>query len=226
VLELFEESARLHEPIIPIMSDQHPIKTVRSGGLPHLDELRLHQGTVWRWNRAVYDSDHGGHVRIELRALPAGPTITDMLANAAFLLGLTLAIAPQTRRWVRTFPFARAHANFYRSARFGLDAELEWPLGPQARLVKLRACELVERLLPVARSGLRQADVDDGEADRLLGVVAERVARGQTGSVWQRAILASFEAKLERERALAEMLERYLELSDSDRPAHTWPTDG
>lgn len=226
VLELFEESVRLHEPVIPIVSDQDPVATVRAGGLPDLDELRLHQGTVWRWNRAVYDSGYGGHVRIELRALPAGPTITDMLANAAFLLGLTLGITPQTRRWVRSFPFARAHANFYKAARHGLDAELEWPLGPDDGLQRVGAGELVGHLLPVAREGLGLADVEAGEADRLLDVVAGRVAARQTGAVWQRALLDSFESKrLERERALAEMLERYLELSDSDRPVHTWPTE-
>ena len=102
--------------------------------MPALAELRLHQGTVWRWNRAVYDPAGGGHLRIELRALPAGPTVTDMLANAAFLLGLTLALAPEVRAALaRRFAFQQAERNFYRAAQYGLAAELAWPLGHGGR---------------------------------------------------------------------------------------------
>jgi hypothetical protein len=101
--------------------------------VPAPEELRLHQGTVWRWNRAIYDPADGGHLRIEMRALPAGPTVVDMLANAAFLLGLTLALAPDAATITRRFAFQQAHHNFYRAAQFGLGAELAWPLGPGGR---------------------------------------------------------------------------------------------
>ena len=94
-LELFAESVRLHEPLLPYTTDGE-------GGTPGLNELRLHQGTVWRWNRAIYDPASGGHLRIEMRALPAGPTVTDMLANAAFLIGLTLCLADQDQRCSRS----------------------------------------------------------------------------------------------------------------------------
>ena len=130
-LDLFEESVRHHEPLLPIRGDQDPLEALGADGVPRLDELRLHQGTVWRWNRAIYDSGFGGHLRIEMRPLPAGPTVTDMVANAAFLLGLTLALAPDAEVWTRQLLFARAHANFYDAARLGLEAELEWP-GPTA----------------------------------------------------------------------------------------------
>ena len=98
-LELFTESVRLHEPLLPFVSDPQadspPPGARQAGDPPRLDELRLHQGTVWRWNRAIYDPAADGHLRIEMRALPAGPTVTDMLANAAFLIGLTLWLAEQ-----------------------------------------------------------------------------------------------------------------------------------
>ena len=97
--------------------------------MPSLAELRLHQGTVWRWNRAIYDPVAGGHLRIEMRALPAGPTVTDMLANAAFLIGLTLWLAGQDERWTYALPFERADHGFYRAAQHGLAAELSWPDG-------------------------------------------------------------------------------------------------
>jgi hypothetical protein len=222
-LELFEESVRHHEPLLPICGDQDPLLALEAAGVPRLDELRLHQGTVWRWNRAIYDSGFGGHLRIEMRPLPAGPTVVDMAANAAFLLGLTLALAPTAGSWTRQLLFARAHANFYDAARLGLEAELEWP-GPDGGSERVGAAELVRRLLPEARRGLVEAEVDEDEADRLLGVIGERAATGQTGAVWQRRALAGFEGG--RERAAAAMLERYLELQAAGDPVHGWPVHG
>jgi hypothetical protein len=148
-----------------------------------------------------------------------------MLANAAFLLGLTLALAPDADRWTRQLLFARAHANFYAAARLGLEAELDWP-GPDGGSQRVGAAELVTRLLPEARRGLVEAEVDPDEADRLLGVIGDRVAAGQTGAVWQRRTLAALEPRLGREAALAAMLERYLELQAGGEPAHTWPVRG
>ena len=189
---------------------------------PPLDELRLHQGTVWRWNRAIYDPAGGGHLRIEMRALPAGPTVIDMMANAAFLIGLSLWLAEQDPRWTYQLPFERAEHNFYRAAQHGLAAPLTWPYskgGPRT----VPATELVTELLPSARAGLLHADVAPPEADRLLDVIASRVATGQTGAAWQRTALAAAERRLDRPSALATMLHSYLNLAATGQPVHTWP---
>jgi hypothetical protein len=222
-LELLEESVRLHEPVLPVVGPEQPLERLAGGGVPALDELRLHQGTVWRWNRAIYDPTGGGHLRIELRALPSGPTVTDMLANAAFVLGLTLALAGDAATLVRRFAFQQAHHNFYRAAQFGLGAELAWPLGAGGRSRTVPAAELVRQLLPAARDGLVGAGVLPEEADGLLEVIEGRTARGQTGAAWQCQALASLERGRDRPRALAAMLERYLELQRAGDPVHTWP---
>ena len=240
-LELFTESVRLHEPLLPFVSAPEAgafqvgdpgarafqaadpgARASQAGDLPRLDELRLHQGTVWRWNRAIYDPAAGGHLRIEMRALPAGPTVTDMLANAAFLIGLTLWLAGQDQRWTYGLSFERADHGFYRAAQYGLAAELTWPSGPhQVRTVP--AAALVPELLPAARHGLVLAGVAEAEADRLLGVIGARVATGQTGAAWQRAALAAAEPGRSREQALAVMLDRYLACAATGQPVHTWP---
>jgi hypothetical protein len=221
-LELFTESVRLHEPLLPFVSAPEAADP-EAGDPPGLDELRLHQGTVWRWNRAIYDPAAGGHLRIEMRALPAGPTVTDMLANAAFLIGLTLWLAGQDQRWTYGLPFERADHGFYRAAQYGLAAELTWPSGPhQVRTVP--AAALVPELLPAARHGLVRAGVAEAEADRLLGVIGARVATGQTGAAWQRAALAAAEPGRSREQALTVMLDRYLACAATGQPVHTWPT--
>ncbi|HEY6707147.1 MAG TPA: glutamate--cysteine ligase, partial [Actinomycetota bacterium] len=222
-LELLEESVRLHEPVLPVVGPEHPLERVAAGQVPALGELRLHQSTVWRWNRPIYDPAGGGHLRIELRALPAGPTVVDMLANAAFLLGLTLALAPGAAATTRRFAFQQAHHNFYRAAQFGLGAELAWPLAPSGRPRILTAPDLVHQLLPTARQGLVGAGVLAGEADELLAVIEARAATGQTGAAWQRLALATLEPTLGREQALAAMFEQYLEHQRTGEPVHTWP---
>ena len=215
-LELFAESVRLHQPLLPYTTDG-------AGSMPGLNELRLHQGTVWRWNRAIYDPASGGHLRIEMRALPAGPTVTDMLANAAFLIGLTLCLADQDQRWTYALPFERADHNFYRAAQYGLAAGLSWPADRADQVRTLCAADLVTELLPAARQGLVGAGVAAAEADRLLGVIGARVATRQTGAAWQRVTLATSERGRSREQALAVMLDRYLSYAATGQPVHTWP---
>jgi hypothetical protein len=223
--ELLEQSVRLHEPIMPVLAAERPLDRLDEGQVPALEELRLHQGTVWTWNRAIYDPTAGGHLRVEMRALPAGPTVVDMLANAAFHLGLTLALAPDAGAWTRRLPFQQVHHNFYRAFQLGLGASLAWPLDPGWRVRTLPVAELARRLLPTARQGLQQAGVATDEIDRLLAVIEARVTTAQTGAAWQRRTLAALEPRLGRERALAAMLERYLEHQAVGDPVHTWPAE-
>jgi gamma-glutamyl:cysteine ligase YbdK (ATP-grasp superfamily) len=220
--ELFAESVALHPPLLPVSGDEDALATVRAGGIPQLAELRLHHGTVWRWNRAIYDPDAGGHLRIELRALPSGPTRADMLANAAFLLGLTLALRDETSWMLPAFPFEYAHRNFYRAAQHGLDAMLLWPTRETPSPQPVRAAELVARLIEQAHGGLVAAGVDDAEAGRRLAIVAARVASGQTGARWLRRQLARLERGASRDEALAAVVERYHAEASRERPVHEW----
>ena len=214
---LFEQNVAMFEPLLPVISGRAEVD-----GVPALDELRLHHGTIWDWNRAVYDPALGGHLRLEHRVVASGPTPTDMLANAAFTLGLTLGIAPLMQAWLPAFPFAYAERNLYRAAKHGLDADLAWPAA-QAPSPRIRnARELVIELLPVAQQALVQHGVDATEAAHLLGVIRERVVTGNTGAAAQRRLVARYEPQLPRAQALARMVEDYLALSGSGVPVHAW----
>jgi len=222
-LELFAETVALHAPLLPVVSDEDPLECVRAGGVPGLHEVRLHHGTVWRWNRAIYDPKLGGHLRIELRCLPAGPSLVDMQANMAFLVGLTFGLRRDVDWMTTALPFKHAERNFYRAAQHGLDAMLLWParVAPSPQPVHARA--LLGQLLPVARAGLDEAGVDREESDRLLGVLEERVASGRTGARWQRGALEALERDRPRGEALAVMLQHYLAHAASGEPVHRWP---
>jgi gamma-glutamyl:cysteine ligase YbdK (ATP-grasp superfamily) len=221
--ELFAESVALHEPLLPVVGPEDPLACVRAGGVPRLDELRLHQGTVWRWNRAIYDAANGGHLRVEMRALPAGPTVTDMVANAGFLIGLTLALSAELPALLPGFTFGHARRNFYEAARHGLDAELVWADGPGQRVHLVHARELAQKLVPVAERGLIAAGVAPDEAARWLEIIARRIASGQTGAVWQRHAFAQHRQQYSANDAVHRLLEDYLAAVESGRPVHEWP---
>ena len=61
IFDLFEENSRYFPALLPISSEEDPVAVLDQGGVPHLDELRLHNGTVYRWNRPVYDISGGPH---------------------------------------------------------------------------------------------------------------------------------------------------------------------
>lgn len=220
--ELFAEAVALFPPILPLCQD----KPEETPGVPNLCELRLHQGTVWRWNRAIYDAGHGGHLRIEMRALPAGPTPLDMVANAAFLVGLTVGLAPHVESMLPGLPFSLAEWNFYRAAQHGVDARLLWPVAASPSPVERTVTGLALELLPVAEAGLKSLGVEDEETGRLMRVIAERVASRQTGARWMRAGLDRARRLHDAPTALADVVEGYVARVATGRPVHEWAALG
>ena len=120
VVELFHDQITRFRPIMIAQPEENPFAVLARGETPSLSALRLHNGTVWRWNRACYGVTDGvPHLRIENRALPSGPTIVDEIANAAFFTGLMLGL-PQAygdittrmtlRCQVELFPRRKARA--------------------------------------------------------------------------------------------------------------------
>ncbi|BBX75806.1 glutamate--cysteine ligase [Mycobacterium shinjukuense] len=220
VLELFQENIRYFPSLLPEVSDEDPVAELAAGHTPHLPELRLHNGTVYRWNRPVYDVVDGRpHLRLENRVLPAGPTVVDMLANSAFYYGALRSLSEFDRPLWTRMSFAAAQANFLAAARHGSDARLLWP-----DLGEVSARELVlGTLLPMAHDGLRRWGVDAEVRDRFLGVIEGRAQTGRNGASWQVATVRALEAGgMTRRAALAEMLRRYCEHMHANQPVHTW----
>jgi hypothetical protein len=222
VFDLFEENLRYFPALLPLCFDEDPVAELDSGGTPQLAELTLHNGTVYRWNRPVYAVDGGEpHLRVENRVLPAGPTVTDIIANAAFYYGLVHTLAEAERPIWSQMSFAAAHDNLVEASRFGLEARLYWP-----GLGEVPAAELtLRRLLPLSYEGLRRRGVDAPAADRLLGVIEQRCLTGRTGASWQTETVHALEERcgLDRDTALLEMTQRYLKFMQTGEPAHTWP---
>jgi gamma-glutamyl:cysteine ligase YbdK (ATP-grasp superfamily) len=221
--ELFAESACLHAAILPVCRDRDDdLETVQAGGMPKLHELRLHHGTIWPWNRVVYDDNCGGHLRIEMRALPAGPSACDMMANAAFLIGLAEGLRDDIGELMPALPFSMLEHNFYRAAEFGLNAKLLWPSLQNRRLEERSAQELACSLLPLARRGLQRIGIAEAETERYLAIIQHRVERGRTGACWQLQQVSRLSRRLSRHRALKSMLEGYRLHADLNQPVAEW----
>jgi gamma-glutamyl:cysteine ligase YbdK (ATP-grasp superfamily) len=220
IFDLFEENVRYFPPLLPICEDEDPVEVWHAGGVPTLGELRLHNGTVYRWNRPVYDIMNGRpHLRVENRVLPSGPTVVDLLANAAFYFGLARALAEEDRPIWSQLTFSAAEENFHTASRRGIEAHVYWP-----RLGDVRVTDLVlEWLLPKAYEGLDRYGVDGDLRDRLLSVIEQRCLTGRNGAVWQAETVAAQEARgLDRTAALRAMLLRYVEHGRTGAPVHTW----
>lgn len=178
--------------------------------------LRLHNGTVWRWNRPLIGFDEQGkpHLRLEHRVLPAGPSIPDMLANAALFYGLTQALGTQLCAGEPLpMAFATARENFYNAALAGLEARhLRW----HRQEWRVQAL-MLEKLLPLAAQGLEQLNICDADIRHYLSIIAARIETGQTGAVWQRQHFARTQGDVQA------LLRDYFQLQSSHLPVHRWP---
>jgi CBS domain-containing protein/gamma-glutamyl:cysteine ligase YbdK (ATP-grasp superfamily) len=220
VVELFHDQITRFRPIMITQPDENPFQVLERGEIPLLSALRMHNGTVWRWNRACYGVTDGvPHLRIENRALPSGPTIVDEIANAAFFIGLMTALPQTYGNIAKRMVFDDAKLNFFRAARHGLDAQFHWIDGQSHSAPSL----ILDHLLPLARQGLSRSQVASADIDKYLGIIEERARGRQTGAGW---IMKSFSAmgssgsKDARQRQLTSAM---LENQKQGQPIHRWP---
>ena len=222
VVELFHDQISRFRPIMITQPDEDPFQVLARGETPLLSALRMHNGTVWRWNRACYGVADGiAHLRIENRALPSGPTVQDEMANAAFFVGLMVALPHEYGDIAKRLSFDDAKENFFAAARHGLNGQLRWLDGKSLSASSL----ILNDLLPLAHAGLEKSNIDSTDIDKYLGVLEERVRSGQTGAQWMLNSLASLKGHKGHEpfdmraRTLtATILARQKE----DKPVHEW----
>jgi gamma-glutamyl:cysteine ligase YbdK (ATP-grasp superfamily) len=222
VFDLFEENLRYFPALLPICEDQDPLAMLDGGVSPELAEMSLHNGTIYRWNRPIYAVAGGQpHLRVENRVLPAGPTVADIMANAAFYYGLVRSLAEAQRPIWTQMSFATAAENLHEAARNGMHAHLYWPGLGEAPVAEL----VLRRLLPLAHEGLARWGVDPALAGRLLGIVEQRCLTGRNGATWQTAMVGGLSDRdgIDRPEALRLMTQRYIELMHTNQPVHTWP---
>jgi gamma-glutamyl:cysteine ligase YbdK (ATP-grasp superfamily) len=180
----------------------------------NLHHLRFHNGTIWRWNRPLIGIDEAGqpHLRMEQRVIPAGPTLCDAIANAAFFYGVVYAMATTKVPAESLLEFDRVKDNFYRSAQRGLSANIYWLDGKQVNVREL----LSDVLLPMAYEGLQQLGVAETDSKEYLQVIRERLDTGINGAAWQRAYVEK------HGHDMFALTQAYLKRQESGEPVHCW----
>jgi len=205
IAECFLANWRRYPVLLPRLMDEPE---------ENLAHLRLQNGTIWRWNRPLigFDAENNPHLRIEHRVVPAGPTLADSIANAAFYFGTVLTLARQQVAPETLLSFEQAQENFYTAAKHGLMAEIRWLNGKQIGMQQL--CS--ELLMPLARKGLLSMGIDTEEVEHWLGIVQARVSTMQNGAAWQRAWVGKNGSDMQR------LTETYLQRQASGSPVHQW----
>lgn len=220
ILDMLREDAIRFRVMLTQAVAEDSVDTLVQGGIPGLFSWRLHNGTIWRWNRPCYGVVNGRPgLRIEARFLPAGPSVIDEMANAAFFLGLLMAMPQEFGDVSGRMVFEDAKRNFFNAARHGLFSQMRWFDGRSWRVGRL----ILEELLPRARRGLESVGIDQADNDRLLDVIEQRVLAEKTGAKWMVDSLGSMDKPAKpnvRLRSLTAAMKANQERGD---PLHTWP---
>ncbi len=205
VLELFRENCDAFPVLLPMLYADSS----------HLEHLRLHNGTIWRWNRPLIDFDDAGRptLRLEHRVAPGGPSLPDVVANIMFFYGLLHYLARLEEPPEHRLGFGHATANFYQAARYGLAAPVFWLDGHEYQLQDL----LRDELIPAASATLEDLGVAPEDVELYINrIFAERVAGGQTGAAWQRRFVEKHGADF------AALTRAYFENQSKQMPVHLW----
>ena len=220
ITEIYKEDIARYRVLLGDEIQENSLETLAGGGVPKLRALQIHNGTVYRWNRPCYGiSDNGmPHLRIEARVIPAGPTVLDQTANAAFWLGCVVGMAHKYKDIREHMSFADVKDNFAKAAQFGMDTQFTW-----FNNTKISCCDLVlNELIPIAQDGLRRQGVVEEDIERYLGVIRDRAKAKQNGARWLLQAYTQLDAAVNQDECLTVITAAMIEHQLSEKPVHTW----
>lgn len=220
ILEIFHEDVARFRIIFTRELEENSLEVLRQGKIPALHAWRMHNGTIWRWNRACYGvMNEKPSLRIEARFLPAGPTVADEMANSAFFLGLMMALPEEFGDVTKSeMSFDDAKTNFFTTARYGLKSQIAWLDGKNYPAQKL----ILDELLPRARHGLRSANIDSADIEKYLGILEERVSQEKSGAQWMLDSLADMDKAAKSNVRLRTLTAAMLAHQETGEPLHLW----
>ncbi|MCB0639486.1 MAG: CBS domain-containing protein, partial [Lewinella sp.] len=221
ILEIYKEDIARFRVLLGNNIEEDSLELIAQGQAPKLRALQVHNSTVYRWNRPCYGiSDNGKpHLRIENRVLPAGPTVVDEVANAAFWLGAMTGMALRYDDIREHLSWEDVRDNFGKAAKFGIDTNFTW-----FKDKKINACDLVlQELLPIAREGLAHRQIDPDDIDRYLGIIEARAKAHMNGARWQLRAYTKLLKEVSRDEALVILTACIHKNQLAGEPVHTWP---
>jgi CBS domain-containing protein/gamma-glutamylcysteine synthetase len=219
ILEVFQEDVARFRIIFTRQLEENSLETLSAGKIPQLEAWRMHNGTIWRWNRPCYGVMNGKPgLRIEARFLPSGPTVLDEMANAAFFLGLMMALPEEFGDVTEKMSFDNAKTNFFSVARFGLKSQIIWLDGKSYDAGRL----ILEELLPRARHGLQMVGIDEKDIEKYLGILEERVSQEKTGARWMLDSLGAMDKRAKQNVRMRSLTAAMKANQERGEPVHLW----
>ncbi|WP_245911949.1 CBS domain-containing protein [Flagellimonas meridianipacifica] len=217
VAEIFKKDISKHRILLTKHIEENSLDIVKSGRIPKLPALCLHNGTVYRWNRPCYGVGGGKpHLRIENRYIPSGPSVLDEMANFAFWVGLMRGRPRSFDDMASHMDFKSAKTNFIKAARTGKETLFSW-CGEAYSAKKL----VLNKLLPIAYKGLHRCGIDEEDVERLLGVIEART-NGRTGEQWQVANIRELKKRYRTDKSLVLLTKHMVENQTENLPIHLW----
>lgn len=220
ILEIHKEDIARFRVLLAGDTDEDSLALIREGKVPRLRALQVHNSTVYRWNRPCYGiSDTGKpHLRIENRVLPAGPTVVDEVANAAFWLGAMVGMASEIEDITTHVSYEDVQDNFLKAAQFGIDSKFNW-----FSEKKVSACDLIlSDLLPIARKGLEIQKINTDDIDKYLGIIEERAKQHMNGARWQLRAFTALRNRVTRDEAVTILTSSIVKNQEKELPVHKW----
>ena len=220
IMEIYKEDISRFRVLISSDVEEDSLSLIKKDKVPKLRALQVHNSTVYRWNRPCYGISENGkpHLRIENRVIPAGPTVLDEVANSCFWLGLTLGMADEIDDIRDEMSFEDARDNFGKAARFGIDSKFTW-----FNDEKISCCDLIlEKLLPIARRGLKKRKVNKKDTDKYLGIIEARAKSHMNGARWQLRSYTNLIKTTSRDEALSILTAAIIKNQESGIPVHEW----
>ena len=221
ILEIYREDVARFRSLLAAEAEEDSIAKIKAGDIPNLDALQVHNSTVYRWNRPCYgiSDTNKPHLRIENRVIPAGPSVADETANAAFWLGAMMGLSESMDDVTKKLSFADTRDNFTKASRYGLDSKFTW-FGDS----KFTSKDLIlNELIPFAKAGLKKQKVDSGDIDRYMGIVEERIKAHATGARWQLRSYTELKEEVSEDEALATITCCMVENQKNELPLEEWP---
>lgn len=219
VLEMFHEDVARFRFILTKEIEEDSLEELKKGNIPKLDAWQMHNGSIWRWNRICYGVMNGKpSLRVEARFLPAGPTVADEMANAAFFFGLMCSLPAKYGDVSKKMSFDDAKMNFYNAAQNGLNTQINWFDGKSYPAKEL----ILEKLLPSAKQGLKDAGIDEADIKKYLGIIEARVKSGCSGAQWMLDSYAKMDSAAKPNVRLRTLTAAIQKNQQEGTPVHKW----
>ncbi|MDR9418007.1 CBS domain-containing protein [Gracilimonas sp.] len=219
ILDIYKEDISRYRVMLSAEIEEDVEKLMKEGKVPELMALKVHNSSIYRWNRPCYGLSNGKpHLRIENRVLPSGPTVIDETANGAFWLGLLNGFEDEYADITKEMEFDDARMNFFAASKLGLDTKFNWTNDR-----KMTAVDLIKvELLPIAKNGLQKAKINSSDIDTYLGVIEDRVNSAQTGAQWMVKSYGKLIKEGNREQALSTITNAMIKNQKKGEPVHKW----